>query len=82
MQFAKKYVTVGAVHTPEGTTIPKFLILDEDHKVIIDKLVSSCRAASTKVGGTGIRYTVVIRGVDKFIYEDEGRWFIEEIVPK
>jgi hypothetical protein len=26
MQFAKKFVTVGAVHTPEGKTIPKFLM--------------------------------------------------------
>lgn len=77
-QYIKKYVTVGAYHTPEGKTIPKFLIIDDDHKIVIDKFITSCRAASTKVGGSGIRYTVLIRGFEKFIYEDEGKWFIEE----
>jgi hypothetical protein len=80
MQYVKKYVTVGAYHTPEGKTIPKFIIIDDGHKIVIDKLVTSCRAAATKVGGSGIRYTVMIRGLEKFIFEDEGKWFIEEIV--
>lgn len=82
MKFAKKYVTVGAYHTPEGKTIPKFLIIDDEHKVIIDRFITSCRAAATKVGGSGIRYTVKIRGLEKYIFEDEGRWFIEEKVPE
>lgn len=51
-EYMKKYVTVGAYHTPEGKTIPKFLIIDDEHKIIIDRLVTSCRAAATKVGGT------------------------------
>ena len=79
-EYMKKYVTVGAYHTPEGKTIPKFLIIDDEHKSIIDRLVTSCRAAATKVGGSGIRYTVKIRGLEKFIFEDEGKWFIEERV--
>lgn len=78
MQYVKKYITVGAYHTPEGKTIPKFLIIDDEHKIVIDSLITSCRAASTKVGGSGIRYTVKISGFEKFIYEDEGKWFIEE----
>lgn len=79
-EYMKKYVTVGAYHTPEGKTILKFLIIDDEHKIIIDRLVTSCRAAATKVGGSGIRYTVKIRGLEKFIFEDEGKWFIEERV--
>ena len=35
-------------------------------------------AASTKVGGTGIRYTVQICGKPTFLFDEEnGKWFVE-----
>ena len=40
------------------------------------------RAASMKVGGHGIRYTVEICGRTKHLWHsDDGRWYVEEIVP-
>ena len=43
----------------------------------IDRLKHRTRAHATKVGGTGIRYTVVINGTETYLYEDEDRWFVE-----
>ena len=43
---------------------------------------SNRRAASMKVGGHGIRYTVEICGRTKHLWHsDDGRWYVEEIVP-
>ena len=37
-----------------------------------------CRAAATKVGGTGIRYTVSICGKQTYLFDEEnGKWFVE-----
>ena len=37
-----------------------------------------CRAASTKVGGTGLRYTVMICGKETYLFDEEnGKWFVE-----
>ena len=33
--------------------------------------------AEMKVGGTGIRYTVSISGKETYLFEDEGKWFVE-----
>ena len=43
----------------------------------VDRLVDVRRAASTKVGGRGIRYTCRIRGREIYLFEDDGRWFVE-----
>ena len=41
-------------------------------------VIQKCRAASTKVGGTGIRYTVQICGKPTFLFDEEnGKWFVE-----
>ena len=45
-------------------------------------VLESRRAASMKVGGHGIRYTVEICGRTKHLWHsDDGRWYVEEIVP-
>ena len=51
----------------------------EDGEVYeIDRVRHCCRAASTKVGGTGLRYTVMICGTETFLFDEEnGKWFVE-----
>lgn len=44
----------------------------------IDKICNVCKAASTKVGGCGTRYTIQIDGKESFLFEEDGKWFIEE----
>ena len=47
----------------------------------IDRLKHKCRAASTKVGGCGIRYTVMIGGHESFLYNEDEKWFVEAKEP-
>ena len=61
-----------------GTARPNFIKFENDEKYEIDRVIQKCRAASTKVGGTGIRYTVQICGKPTFLFDEEnGKWFVE-----
>lgn len=78
----KVYVSVLLWTDTEGNSTP-FRIRFEDDSVYgnavynIDRVTDVRRAASTKVGGTGIRYTIIINGKEMYLFEDENRWFIE-----
>lgn len=43
----------------------------------IDQLKYKCRAASSKVSGGGIRYTVIIHGKETFLFSEGNKWFVE-----
>ncbi len=73
-----EYVEVNVTHRPDGTARPNFIKFENDEKYEIDRVIQKCRAASTKVGGTGIRYTVQICGKPTFLFDEEnGKWFVE-----
>lgn len=78
----KVYISVLLWTDTEGKSTP-FRIRFEDDPVYenavynIDRVTDVRRAASTKVGGTGIRYTIFINGKEMYLFEDENRWFIE-----
>lgn len=74
----KVYVLVNTDHNPDGTCRPRFITLEDGRKLEIDRLIHRCRAAATKVGGTGIRYTVSICGKQTYLFDEEnGKWFVE-----
>ncbi len=74
----KVYVEVEAVHKVDGTAMPESVRFEDGELYEIDRVIQSCRAASTKVGGTGIRYTVQISGQRTFLFDEEnGKWFVE-----
>jgi len=75
--YKKMFVDMIAVHTKDGSTRPLKFKLEDDTVVVIDRVKFCQRAASTKVGGGGMRYTVMIRGFERYLFEDEGKWFIE-----
>jgi len=58
----KVYVEVRARHLIDGTCRPESIKFENDEVYEIDRVKQCCRAASTKVGGTGLRYTVMICG--------------------
>lgn len=77
MERTKQYVSVNATFSPDGTCEPLSVKLGDD-KFSIDKVKDCRKAASTKVGGTGLRYTVSILGKETFLfYEGHGKWFVE-----
>lgn len=62
----KVYVEVRARHLIDGTCRPETIKFENDEVYEIDRVKQCCRAASTKVGGTGLRYTVMICGTDVY----------------
>ena len=46
-------------------------------KYEIDRVADVRQAPSLRGGGLAIRYTVKIRGKEVYLFEDEGRWFVE-----
>ena len=76
-QYRKVYVGVQLTVSPEGDVRPNTITFEDGTIYEIDRLKYRCRAHATKVGGTGIRYTVVIRGQETFLFEDDGKWFVE-----
>ena len=77
MERRKEYVDILVAVTADGFVRPVKLKLGDDAVFTIDRVIDVRRAASTRVGGTGIRYTVEIAGTRTFIFEDDGRWFVE-----
>lgn len=74
----KVYVEVNVDHRPDGTARPNRIIFEDGKTYEIDRVKYVCRAASTKVGGTGLRYTVMICGTETFLFDEEnGKWFVE-----
>ena len=74
----KVYVEINVTHKPYGTTRPNSIKFQNDEKYEMDRVIQKCRVASTKVGGTGIRYTVQICGRQTFLFDEEnGKWFVE-----
>jgi hypothetical protein len=43
----------------------------------IEQIQYKCRASSKKVGGGGIRYTVMIKGKETFLFREGEKWFVE-----
>ena len=76
-QLRKVYVDVILKNDKEGEIRPLSIIFEDDITYEIDRVKSKCRAASTKVGGCGIRYTVMICGKETFLFHEEDKWFVE-----
>ena len=77
-QRRKVYVEVEVTHRVDGSARPHLITFENGEKYEIDRVIQRCRAASTKVSGTGIRYTVQVCGIPTFLFDEEnGKWFVE-----
>jgi len=77
--YKRTYVKVIVAHDVDGRACPLRVEWEDGRKFQVDRLLDVRRAAATKAGGQGMRYTVRILGRETYIFEDEGRWFVEEI---
>lgn len=76
--MAKKvFIQVNATFGSDGTVRPISFIWIDGETYEIDRIRHIERAAATKVGGTGIRYTVMVKGKERYLFRDEDRWFVE-----
>ena len=79
MSRNKVYVTVTAEFSTEGVLLPKSFIWEDGREYRIDRVKDKRRAASTKAGGVGQRYTCLVEGKEVFLYyEDNNMWFMEK----
>ena len=78
-EYHKAYVNVIVEHQLDGQKTPLQIIFEDGRKFNIDRVVERRRAAATKGGGTGIRYKIIIGRQERYIYEDDGLWFVEAI---
>lgn len=80
MRHQKKYVEVTARFDTEGRIIPLKILWEDGSSFFIDKVLDIRPAASLKAGGAGIRYTCRINRQEKYLFLEENRWFVEEIL--
>ena len=73
----KAYVSVNLDVDQEGVFHPRFIRWKNGLIFQIDQILYKCRAASKKVGGGGIRYTVQIRGRESYLFQEGSKWFVE-----
>ena len=80
IKYVKQPVAVVVTVSRDGQVRPKKFQWKDGHTYTIDRVTKVERAASTKVGGYGIRYTVIVEGLPRFLYDEEGKWFMEDEV--
>ena len=73
----RAYVKVIASHDETGKVCPLEVEWEDGRRFEVDRLLDVRRAAALKAGGQGVRYTVRILGKETYLFEDEGRWFVE-----
>lgn len=75
----KVYVSVNADFTPEGQIVPLSFKWDDGRFYEIDRIIDIRKAASLKAGGIGLRYTVMVRGKQTYMWleDNQNKWFME-----
>lgn len=73
----KTFVKVVAVVDEEGVVTPKSLEFN-DTTYIIDRVLDRKNCATFKVGGIGVRYTIRIGNNTTYLFQENGKWFVEE----
>ena len=75
----KRYVPVVVRFDADGQLRPLEIEFDEAHKYPVDRVLDVCRAACQTVGGVGIRYTVRVRGHERYLWLEKNKWFVEAL---
>ncbi len=77
MECRKVYVDVSLDISKDGRVRPRKIRYEDGAIYVVDQLKDVRHAESTKVGGIGIRYTVIIRGHESYLFDENGKWFVE-----
>ena len=73
-------VEVLAKHGLAGGVTPLVIKLEDGRKFPVDRVLDVRPAASLKAGGAGIRYTCRISGRERYLFLDDGCWFVENAI--
>ena len=80
IKYVKQPVAVIVAIGTDGQVRPKKFQWKDGHTYKIDRVSKAERAASTKVGGCGIRYTIIVNGIPRYLFDEDGKWFMEDEV--
>lgn len=72
----KRLINVVATFDTAGNIKPTKILWDDFRTLDIDRITDIRRAACLKAGGTGIRYTCQINGKTRYLFLDNGVWFV------
>lgn len=73
----KQYISVTARFDSDGNLLPLKIHWSDGRSFDIDRVTDIRYAASLKAGGAGLRYTCKIAGVERYIFLEESRWFVD-----
>ena len=73
----RAYVRVLVDVDEVGRIRPLKIYWEDGRSFEVDRLLDVRRAAATRAGGQGMRYTCRVMGHCVYLFEDEGRWFVE-----
>jgi hypothetical protein len=77
----KVYVEVNENRLTDGRLIPLSFVWEDGNRYEVDKVIDTRHAASLKAGGAGLRYTVMVRNRQTYMFLEEDRagakWFME-----
>lgn len=71
------YVRVLVDVDESGKALPLKIYWQDGRGFEVDRLLEVCQAVAALAGGQGTRYTCRVRGHQVYLFEDEGRWFVE-----
>lgn len=79
MSETKLLVDVVCVHYKSGHIKPIQIVWENGIHYNVDKVLKIEQRASLKSGGSGLRYTCLIHGQQRYLYlQDDNSWFIEK----
>ena len=73
----RAYVRVLVDVDEVGRMRPIKIFWEDGRDFAVERLLDVRWAASAKAGGQGMRYTCRVKGREVFLFEDNGRWFVE-----
>ena len=73
----KQYVEVLATHYIDGGIRPRTIIFADGETFEIEDVKGAVRAKTGRAGEIALRYRIVIRGKETYLYCDSGRYFVE-----
>lgn len=80
MKLYKRYIDVVTMIDKSGGIVPLMLVWDNGMKYQIDKVLE-VRNAASQVGGCGVLYRCRVGGVERNLFFERNRWFIESTRP-
>lgn len=73
----KVYVAVELQNDTSGNVHPLRILWEDGRTFEIAHIYEVRRMASTKAGGTGMRYRIRVGNKDTFLWHEFDRWFVE-----